>query len=535
MEKLPDELWLLIFNSLHKFDVIYSFHDLNLRFQNLIRFYASSIDLSDLSFKVFLRFCRETLPIHGHMIQRLTIKGTHQLNVFGEEYILLKRMNNLQCLTLAQVQVSTEKLDVYLKQIPSLNTLHLKLSHNSELRLENILSKNMLFLTNLSLLEHNSYYFENVNIIAQSGTQLPQLKILTIEDLKTTNDLYYLFKMMYNLEELNLCISKFDPQSLLDNAVPQLLTIMRLEITCTLDSQQTMNLLREFLFLFKKQLKSLKLIIYSMEEKFVTELNDIIKTNFPNIVSFDYSFEILNQPTETLATVSGCFNIMLNANFFKMTLQKLKNYTTVLLDVDDRHSQIESLLTSNDLLLPKLYKVYIYEKFFSSDLRIRFYSKLLSISPNIRYLYVNHSNSEATINLLSKLPKVTKLMIKNLSCRNSYKECESPFHETYIIELSQILPKLKELILETPVWPETSHEKYLTPILAIMHSRKYFKSLIHLRLKLKIHRYQNDVGGVMVQKMDEALTAYLKDDQYKNLFYETIYSGNQLYIIDVWF
>ncbi|CAF1564060.1 unnamed protein product [Rotaria magnacalcarata] len=126
-------------------------------------------------------------------------------------------------------------------------------------------------------------------------------------------------------------------------------------------------------------------------------------------------------------------------------------------------------------------------------------------------------------------------MIKNLSCRNSYKECESPFHETYIIELSQILPKLKELILETPVWPETSHEKYLTPILAIMHSRKYFKSLIHLRLKLKIHRYQNDVGGVMVQKMDEALTAYLKDDQYKNLFYETIYSGNQLYIIDVWF
>ncbi|CAF4808777.1 unnamed protein product, partial [Rotaria magnacalcarata] len=206
MEKLPDELWLLIFNSLQKFDVIYSFHGLNLRFQNLIRFYASSIDLSDLSFKVFLRFCRETLPIHGHMIQRLTIKGTHQLNVFGEEYILLKRINHLQCLTLAQVQVSTEKLDVYLKQIPSLNTLHLKLSYNSELRLENILSKNMLFLTNLSLLEHNNYYFQNIRIITQSGTQLPQLKILTIEDLQTTKDLYYLFKMMYNLEELNLCI-----------------------------------------------------------------------------------------------------------------------------------------------------------------------------------------------------------------------------------------------------------------------------------------------------------------------------------------
>ncbi|CAF1296984.1 unnamed protein product [Rotaria magnacalcarata] len=254
MEKLPDELWLLIFNSLQKFDVIYSFHGLNLRFQNLIRFYASSIDLSDLSFKVFLRFCRETLPIHGHMIQRLTIKGTHQLSVFGEEYILLKRMNHLQCLTLAQVQVSTEKLDVYLKQIPSLNTLHLKLSHNSELRLENILSKNMLFLTNLSLLKHNNYYFQNIRIITQSGTQLPQLKILTIEDLQTTKDLYYLFKMMYNLEELNLCISKFDPQSLLDNVVPQLLTIMRLEITCTLDSQQTINFLRDFLFLFEKQL-----------------------------------------------------------------------------------------------------------------------------------------------------------------------------------------------------------------------------------------------------------------------------------------
>jgi len=82
MEQLPDELWLLMFTYLHQYDVLYSFNNLNRRFQKITKSFASIINLSDLSYKLFSHFCREIVPIHGHHIHYLTIKDVHQLNFF---------------------------------------------------------------------------------------------------------------------------------------------------------------------------------------------------------------------------------------------------------------------------------------------------------------------------------------------------------------------------------------------------------------------------------------------------------------------
>jgi hypothetical protein len=165
------------------------------------------------------------------------------------------------------------------------------------------------------------------------------------------------------------------------------------------------------------------------------------------------------------------------------------------------------------------------------------YSKILSISPNLTMLVVNHSYSTQTIDLLSKFPTRTKLMIKKLKCSNCYKQCIGEFHSTFLQELSHILPILQYLNLYTITSADAAAERNLTPKLAIDHARKFLKNLIHLRIKLKIpYCYSRDtnVAHIAVQKMSEELEAYLKDDQYKNLFYEDMYTDDGLYILDVW-
>ena len=53
MERLPDELLLLIFNYLHKIHILYSFNELNSRFQQIIRPYQSDIKLENPLLKQF--------------------------------------------------------------------------------------------------------------------------------------------------------------------------------------------------------------------------------------------------------------------------------------------------------------------------------------------------------------------------------------------------------------------------------------------------------------------------------------------------
>lgn len=84
MECLPDELLLLIFRYLHKFDILYSFDNLNKHFQRIIEPYSYSINFSedtDVSYTYFLLFINDILPIYGTNIQSLTLNGYHQIQL----------------------------------------------------------------------------------------------------------------------------------------------------------------------------------------------------------------------------------------------------------------------------------------------------------------------------------------------------------------------------------------------------------------------------------------------------------------------
>jgi hypothetical protein len=142
-----------------------------------------------------------------------------------------------------------------------------------------------------------------------------------------------------------------------------------------------------------------------------------------------------------------------------------------------------------------------------------------------------------TIDLLKNLPRQTKLMIKTLDCRNSYKGCAYEFHPTFLQELSPILPKLRYLNLHTIMPTANATEKVLTPKLAMHQARKYLKNLIHLCINLNVSDlyYWNENNAKMItQQMTEELQEYLKYDQYKNLFFKSKCDRNELYILEFW-
>jgi len=540
MERLPDELWLLVFTYLHQYDILYLFNNLNLRFDKMIRPFASMINLTDLSYKLFTRFRQEILPIDGHHIHHLIIKDIHQLNFFRENSKLLAQINRLQCLTLIEPKWLNELTSFYLQHLPSLNSLHLKLSTDSGEKLENILSNQLTLLTDLNLLHESGgsgYFFHNV----PADFYLPRLKTLTIQNLKTSKDISYLFKIMCNVEEMNLSVNQFDYQPFLNYIIPKSLTTLKLQLTCTIENQQTIELIREFLFLFKMQLKSLELVINSTEKQFAIELQETLTMSLPNLLSFDCFVEILDPPARQLpaeAMVGDYISAITTCLFPTLTLQQLKNRTAVYVDTDTRYDELGSLIIPDDILLPKLRKIYFDVKFSNPNFDTEpIYSKLLSISRNLTMLSVNHSNSMLTIDLLKNLPRQTKLMIKTLDCRNSYKGCAYEFHPTFLQELSPILPKLRYLNLHTIMPTANATEKVLTPKLAMHQARKYLKNLIHLCINLNVSDlyYWNENNAKMItQKMTEELQEYLKDDQYKNLFFKSKFDRNELYILDFW-
>lgn len=79
MESLSDELLLQIFCYLRKFDfVVYSFNNLNQRFQNIIQSFLYEIDLTDSgcpSFRHWHFFIKHILRTQMQAVQSLKLQG----------------------------------------------------------------------------------------------------------------------------------------------------------------------------------------------------------------------------------------------------------------------------------------------------------------------------------------------------------------------------------------------------------------------------------------------------------------------------
>ncbi|CAF2992592.1 unnamed protein product [Rotaria socialis] len=91
---LPDEIILIIWNKLNKTDALYSFLNVNRRFDNLIRdkIYTRSIELikpncqeeqnCSLSDQILDRFCLDILPQIHYMSEQLIVESFLMERVF---------------------------------------------------------------------------------------------------------------------------------------------------------------------------------------------------------------------------------------------------------------------------------------------------------------------------------------------------------------------------------------------------------------------------------------------------------------------
>jgi hypothetical protein len=98
LESFPNELLLLIFCYLNKFDLLYAFTNLNRRFQQLIQPYSYDIDLTHNKrppYRLWQLFCQQILPSYRQHIRSLKLAGNQQIHLF-EPYV--RQLVNLKSL-----------------------------------------------------------------------------------------------------------------------------------------------------------------------------------------------------------------------------------------------------------------------------------------------------------------------------------------------------------------------------------------------------------------------------------------------------
>jgi hypothetical protein len=99
-EDFPDELFLLIFCYLHKFDLLFAFTKLNRRFEQITTPYFYEIDLAhghQPFNRHFTLLCQNILPSNGNKVRSVKLAGRKQLKLF-RSYI--RQLTNLQSLTI---------------------------------------------------------------------------------------------------------------------------------------------------------------------------------------------------------------------------------------------------------------------------------------------------------------------------------------------------------------------------------------------------------------------------------------------------
>ncbi|CAF0918133.1 unnamed protein product [Didymodactylos carnosus] len=364
MEALPDELLLLIFRHLHKFDILYSFNSLNQRFQQIIEPYLFDIDLTQensFSYKDIHLFLQHILPLQGRAVRSLKLDG-QQFRLF---YIRVCHLINLQSLTLKlhrfDVQYSRQLnyfLTRALSTVPSLTELLLFESGTETLK---------------TISSFASYNLTKLTLLCSCGdpnlddvSQMPYLKHLSMNlDSKL---LIKLFKIMTNLQELNLAVLHFnDIENFYLLQVPKTLEKLQLEIGLYGNCQSNLQTIKKFLDVFKNELSSLILIIINAERDFCnySDFQSLV-SNYTRLEAFQYYIRTNCRPddsrflnVEQLPDSRYCFYTLplpklfdtisslttldchLDSNF---TLQKLSICTT--LYISSSHNYQIPLITS---------------------------------------------------------------------------------------------------------------------------------------------------------------------------------------------
>ncbi|CAF1366560.1 unnamed protein product [Adineta ricciae] len=353
LELLPDELLLLIFCYLHKFDVIYTFTNLNSRFQQIIASFLFNVNFTQQykpSYKKFQWFCDNVVPLHENSIHSLKLEESHQLLAL-RTYIsdkhetnpsqpVLHQLNHLKSLVLEMeggydIHHENELNNFLLEalKISSLTELSVSLDlQNTDLvgthtnRIAKIFESMALStsnkITNLTLI------YPRGLLRLDSTYQICSIKQLSVK-IYFAKMLIELFNATPNLQELNLSIVMFDDTEPLKSIkLPEKLEKLHIE-GGTYDyrtyshEQPTFEMIKGLLDVFKYQLRSLALIVNNADENFANynKFQSLI-CNFTCLCRFEYHIRTNCRPNSLFPNIEQLPDL----SFSIFTIPRLRQF-----------------------------------------------------------------------------------------------------------------------------------------------------------------------------------------------------------------
>ncbi|CAF1979345.1 unnamed protein product [Rotaria magnacalcarata] len=563
MEYLPDELLLLSFRYLHRFDLLYTFKDLNRRFQQIVEPYLYKVNLTqaNLSYKHFRLFVKHILPSHGNSIRSLTVSG---LQLFDLVRLHLHHLPSLESITLKRPLIDTvrsDKLEKFLIQVLRIPTLkHLSIDYHGGIIFELISQYATPNLQTLKVLHsYDFYYFGYVT------QQSPYLKRLSI-NLMSTIDLVKLFQVAVNLNQLNLSFYTFADLEVRE--VPDTLEKLHLEIDFRLLKsknnkkslhQSNFHMLSKLLNNFRNNLKYLDLIVLNAEKEFsdFDKFHSLVNS-FDQLETFEYDIRTKYRPdqrfpnVDELISANSTYSIYTNprpqpfdTSFKRVEFEKTKLNSDLTrsqllvatsLDVTDGDffdvNLPSSFELSDDLKLVNLNKIHICKSTIDSNPEIRpFLSKVIALASNLHTL-VLESDIEHTLLLLKQFITSANISRKiaevQLIQQNFFDDQDLAFFSN----IAHIVPNLKSLSL-------TLHKEFSVRNSdikkLIRRTRAGFRKLNNLTLKL----FDDDVHSDDRDMLDSALESYkkslneLRHETGESLYWSTDYNMSGAFII-IW-
>ena len=313
LESLPNELLLFIFGFLHRFDVRYSFNNLNKRFEDLIKPYLYEIDLTQghINYKYFLMLCHKILPIQGCIVRHLTFDEKQDFQLF-RSYI-----HHLTCL-----ESLTYKWNLM----------------NDE---DNYLSVNEV-----------SSSSDSLATLLLNIPQMSSIRHLSI-DMWSIKTLMKIFTIMKNIEELNLSIFQInDLQSLDLLKLPKTLVKLHLEVGRYeyVVPDISFSALYEFLAKFKDQLTSLTIVVVHTQTKKEFSNFDVLRrlvNNFIRLKTFHCHICTNSEPYYQ----SGIFEKLADCNCSLPTVPQPQPFNIIISDSSALELNLNSNLTLQQLLI----------------------------------------------------------------------------------------------------------------------------------------------------------------------------------------
>lgn len=248
LELLPDEIFLDIFDYLSGCEFIYSFYNLNRRFNSIIHGILLHLNLSYVQQKTFVYICDYILPNFARQISSIKLSNKQTIDAIQWYLQQAKCLQQEQVKTLVLIEPTVEQFIEIIAFFPFLRTLTVKTTDYLVIPIEHIT--------------------ESLRLCRLPNCQL---------DLGSTD----LQEKIYFLEELNIKMSDMNTLFLLLSSM-----IYLKRLTCHIAENSAMNpssiLSQKSLLL----LNHLKLNICSISFRYIEHLLDLC----PNLFSFTYTY-----------------------------------------------------------------------------------------------------------------------------------------------------------------------------------------------------------------------------------------------------